>query len=59
MLIESFKVASDAVEYHEDHISAQYSYDTTGVSQQDGKWTVRPRKVQYTFRTSTRVPKLG
>ncbi|KAL3133395.1 hypothetical protein ABBQ38_007264 [Trebouxia sp. C0009 RCD-2024] len=59
MLIESFKVESDAVKYHEDHISASYSYDTTQITQRAGKWSVCPQKLQYTFETSTRVPKLG
>eukprot|EP00243_Klebsormidium_subtile_P002980 TRINITY_DN16104_c0_g1_i1.p1 TRINITY_DN16104_c0_g1~~TRINITY_DN16104_c0_g1_i1.p1 ORF type:complete len:511 (-),score=204.43 TRINITY_DN16104_c0_g1_i1:554-2086(-) len=63
MLVESFKVESPNVKYEEDAITSKYQYQSTELSHavKDGKseWTVKPTATEYTFKTSTKVPKLG
>lgn len=60
MLVEQFKVESPNVQYEEDSITSTYSYQHTEVERtEDGKWKVAPRTTEYTFKTDTRVPKLG
>nr|AAP74579.1 inositol 1-phosphate synthase [Oryza coarctata] len=63
MFIESFRVESPHVRYGAAEIESEYRYDTTELVHEshDGasRWVVRPKSVQYHFRTSTTVPKLG
>lgn len=53
------KVQSPAVRYNENFIEANYTYDTTSVEVNDGIYTVIPKKVNLTFHTQRKVPKLG
>lgn len=55
----SFKVCSPNVQYTDEYIESRYTYDTTEVTHQDGHLTAIPKETQYTFRTDTKVPKLG
>eukprot|EP00249_Psilotum_nudum_P013746 c24485_g1_i1 orf=215-1747(+) len=63
MFIDSFKVESPNVKYSEDCIHSIYRYETTELvhEKRDGRyqWFVRPKTVEYEFKTSTKVPKLG
>lgn len=63
MFIESFKVESPNVKYSDGEINAVYGYQTTELAREnrDGnyQWTVKPKTVQYEFKTDTKVPKLG
>ena len=59
MLVDGFRVESPNVTYGEGCIAAKYKYDTTEVEQDGGTWKVKPKQVEYEFRTDTRVPKLG
>lgn len=57
------KVNSPNVKYTEDSIISNYKYETTEthLKQHDGNriLTVTPKVTNYTFKTSTKVPKLG
>ncbi|CAA6659473.1 unnamed protein product [Spirodela intermedia] len=63
MFIEKFRVESPNVKYGEGEIESVYSYETTELVHEvrDGsyQWVVKPKAVQYQFKTDTRVPKLG
>ena len=60
MLAESFRVDSPTVQYGEDAITSSYTYQHTAVERTDaGQWVVKPQSTEYTFKTDTRVPKLG
>ncbi|KAJ1687168.1 hypothetical protein LUZ63_018558 [Rhynchospora breviuscula] len=63
MFIEKFKVDSPNVKYTDSHIESLYQYETTDLVHEtrDGasEWVVRPKTVQYNFKTDVRVPKLG
>ncbi|KAM3230476.1 hypothetical protein ACQJBY_060949 [Aegilops geniculata] len=63
MFIESFRVESPNVRYGAGEIESEYRYDTTELVHEshDGasKWVVRPKSVNYHFKTNTTVPKLG
>jgi myo-inositol-1-phosphate synthase len=60
MLVEQFKVESPNVQYADDSITSTYTYTHTEVERTDeGKWKVAPKATEYTFKTDTRVPKLG
>ena len=64
MFIESFRVEGPNVEYTEDSIHSTYDYSTTELLHErrsDGQyqWVVKPISVQYDFKTSVHVPKLG
>lgn len=62
MFVESFRVESPRVRYGAGEIESEYRYDTTEVvPPADGGagWVVRPKSVNYNFKTSTGVPKLG
>jgi len=53
------KVQSPNVKYEEEFIEAKYNYETTDVENQGDIYKITPRKVNVTFRTKRRVPKLG
>ncbi|KAI8893040.1 hypothetical protein BC833DRAFT_609750 [Globomyces pollinis-pini] len=56
----SFKVHSENLTYSDDHITANYVYRDAAVSRApDGSLNVTPTEKNYTFKTSTVVPKLG
>ena len=63
MFIENFKVDSPNVKYSESEIHSVYNYETTELvhENRDGtyQWIVKPKSVQYEFRTDIHVPKLG
>lgn len=60
MLVENFRVDSPDVQYSSDHITSEYKYANTEVTRtQEGKWSVKPTQTKYTFKTTTKVPKLG
>jgi len=64
MFIESFKVESPNVKYTENEIHSVYNYETTELVHENRKgsgfqWIVKPKTVQYEFKTDIRVPKLG
>lgn len=63
MFIESFKVESPNVKYTENEIHSVYTYETTELVHENRKgtyqWIVKPKSVQYEFKTDVHVPKLG
>lgn len=63
MFIEKFRVESPSVKHTENGIEAVYNYETTDLvhENRDGsyQWIVKPKTVQYHFKTETHVPKLG
>ncbi|CAM8947183.1 unnamed protein product [Rhodiola kirilowii] len=63
MFIDSFKVESPNVTYTDDEIHSLYNYETTDLVHEarNGtyQWIVKPKTVQYEFKTQTHVPKLG
>lgn len=60
MLVESFKVESPNVQYGADSVTSTYTYQHTEVERTpEGQWVVKPQATEYTFKTDTRVPKLG
>lgn len=56
---KQFKVRSDKVAYTEDHITADYDYQRSMVSEVDGEFVVEPKTVNLTFQTERKVPKTG
>eukprot|EP01100_Stratorugosa_tubuloviscum_P009045 TRINITY_DN378_c2_g3_i1.p1 TRINITY_DN378_c2_g3~~TRINITY_DN378_c2_g3_i1.p1 ORF type:complete len:533 (-),score=267.63 TRINITY_DN378_c2_g3_i1:118-1716(-) len=60
MMVNNIRVNSPNVEYNEREITANYEYRTTDVSvDNNGQATIVPRTVNFTFKTDTRVPKVG
>jgi myo-inositol-1-phosphate synthase len=59
MTNNQIQVNSPNVQYNEDHILTNYDYHNTRVSQVNNTVTVTPITTRYTFKTETRVPKLG
>ncbi len=59
MLVNEFTVDSPNVQYSEEHITSRYEYQTTKLSQEGGKWVVKPASQTFEFRTQRKVPKLG
>ena len=59
MLVERFRVNSPNVQYGEDSITTSYSYDSTDLEQTQSGWVATPTSTEYTFRTGTKLPKLG
>eukprot|EP01027_Heterolobosea_sp_BB2_P006163 GEZU01009352.1.p1 GENE.GEZU01009352.1~~GEZU01009352.1.p1 ORF type:complete len:512 (+),score=240.80 GEZU01009352.1:245-1780(+) len=56
----SFKVNSPFVKYTEQEIISEYKYQTTETDiDANGNITVTPVEKKYTFKTQTKVPKLG
>lgn len=52
-------VQSPKVKYTEDYIEAQYDYETTNVTEANGKYLVTPETMRLLIRTQRKVPKLG
>jgi myo-inositol-1-phosphate synthase len=59
MSSQNFEISSERVQYSQDYITSQYTYETSQVFQQDGKLRVVPTKYEYEFRTERKVPKVG
>jgi len=64
MLLTDFEVDSPNVTRTDEAIEATYDYETTRIEMPSrggggGKPVIRPTKQRYTFRTKTKVPKLG
>jgi myo-inositol-1-phosphate synthase len=60
MLVENFKVDSPNVTYDTDSVTAKYDYHTTELTPgANDTWSVKPVVKEYTFKTKTKVPKLG
>ncbi|XP_078433643.1 inositol-3-phosphate synthase [Wolffia australiana] len=63
MFIEKFRVESPKVRYGEGEIESVYDYQTTELVHElrDGayQWIVKPKSLQYHFKTDTRLPRLG
>jgi myo-inositol-1-phosphate synthase len=59
MLLNSFKIESKDVEYKEDCIISEYTYKNTEAKVNDDKVTIIPKETLYTFKTETKVPKMG
>lgn len=56
----SIKVNSPNVKYVDDSIVADYEYQTTeAIKDSEGSYTLTPKSTKYTFKTDTRVPKMG
>ncbi|KAL8167425.1 hypothetical protein V2J09_008924 [Rumex salicifolius] len=63
MFIDSFKVESPNVKYTDDEIHSVYSYETTELVHESRngtyQWIVKPKSLQYEFKTQINVPRLG
>ena len=63
MFIEKFRVESPNVRYGEREIESVYRYETTELVHElrDGsyQWIVKPKSVEYQFKTDTHTPRLG
>jgi len=59
MLTDKFFVNSPNVKYTDTHIISDYTYRTTEANVQDGKVILSPKETKFTFKTETKVPKLG
>ena len=53
------KVQSPNVTYTDDTIESKYIYQTTQVAEDSGTYLVKPVDVSFTFKTKTKVPKVG
>ena len=52
-------VTSNNITYNHDHILSKYVYEKAIVSNEAGKFIVKPTKTQYEFKTETTVPRVG
>lgn len=59
MLADKFKVHSPSVQYTEKHIISEYVYRSTEARVNNDEVIVVPKETHYTFRTETKVPRLG
>lgn len=59
VLTETFKVNSPNVRYEENSIISEYTYNTTEAKINNDEVVITPHQVKYTFKTETKVPKLG
>ena len=59
MLVERFRVNSPNVEYGETNITTSYTYTSTDLEQTQSGWVATPTNTEYTFKTGTKLPKLG
>lgn len=56
----AFKVNSKNVQYTDSHIIADFAYENATVTKGvDGSYSVNPTSVKYTFKTETKVPRVG
>ncbi|TKA24933.1 hypothetical protein B0A50_06031 [Salinomyces thailandicus] len=54
-----FTVQSPKVKYTDSDITSNYTYRTTDVSLEDGKYSAAPRETAYDFKTERKVGKVG
>lgn len=54
-----FTVQSPNVQYTDADITSKYTYRTTEVSMNDGKYTATPKELEYDFKTERKVGKVG
>lgn len=54
-----FTVSSPNVHYDGDVIESKYTYRTTSVTRENGKFTARPLEKKYDFRTARHVGRVG
>ncbi|KAI6813900.1 myo-inositol-1-phosphate synthase [Hortaea werneckii] len=54
-----FTVQSPNVTYTDSDITSNYTYRTTDVSFEDGKYSASPKETQYDFKTERKVGKVG
>jgi len=58
--MSSYRVASDRVQYTDEHIISNYTYETSEVTKNaDGSMTVEPKKYDFQFKTKKAVPRMG
>jgi len=56
----SYKVVSDKVHYSEEYITSEYTYDSTLIHEEaDGTMIAEPKKHEFQFRTSRKIPRMG
>lgn len=58
-LQNGFRVQSPNVKYTDDSITSKYTYRTTEVEVNDGKFVAVPRETMYDFKTESKVGKVG
>eukprot|EP01102_Stenamoeba_stenopodia_P010722 TRINITY_DN3261_c0_g1_i4.p1 TRINITY_DN3261_c0_g1~~TRINITY_DN3261_c0_g1_i4.p1 ORF type:complete len:518 (-),score=135.83 TRINITY_DN3261_c0_g1_i4:387-1940(-) len=59
MLYENFQVNNPNVKYTETEIISEISYPQSVAVVENGKVTITPKETKVTFKTETKVPKLG
>ena len=59
MLVEKFRVNSPNVHYGDEDVTTSYRYESTDLEQTQSGWVVSPTTTEYTFKTQTRLPKVG
>lgn len=59
MLVEKFRVNSPNVRYSDEDVTTSYNYESTDLEQTQSGWVATPTSTEYTFKTQTRLPKLG
>eukprot|EP01025_Chloroclados_australasicus_P053238 TRINITY_DN624_c0_g1_i1.p1 TRINITY_DN624_c0_g1~~TRINITY_DN624_c0_g1_i1.p1 ORF type:complete len:507 (+),score=73.18 TRINITY_DN624_c0_g1_i1:87-1607(+) len=59
MLVDSFVVDSDKVRYSEEYIESEYQYQHNDLTNNQGKWVVKPTSTVFGFKTDRKVPKTG
>lgn len=52
-------VTSSNITYNDGHILSRYIYENAIVSEEDGRFVVKPTKTQYEFKTETTIPRVG
>jgi myo-inositol-1-phosphate synthase len=59
MLATKFRVNSPFVKYEEGSITSEYVYRNTEARMVNGEAIITPKETRYTFKTDTKVPRLG
>jgi myo-inositol-1-phosphate synthase len=59
-LYQDFKIESPNVEYTDSHITSTYTYDYNKTTvNENGSVSIKPKKMDYTFKTDRNVGKVG
>jgi myo-inositol-1-phosphate synthase len=59
-LYQDFKIESPNVEYSDSHITSTYTYDYNKTTvNENGSVSIKPKKMDYTFKTDRNVGKVG
>jgi myo-inositol-1-phosphate synthase len=53
------QVVGNHIKQENEFLIANYNYNNSTVTKQDNKLIITPKSTQYTFKTNTKVPKLG